>query len=96
MNKMGSDLTRKLSRSKAWELHTVALNAELPEELTRIALMLKSGYPYTEIRVIPSEDAMRDTDWDIKEPSHLIYGKLGQKRLRERKAKPYLDGSTIK
>jgi hypothetical protein len=86
---MESDLTKKLSRSKAWELYTVIPNTELPRGLTNIALMLTEGYPYIDIRLIPSEDAMRDGVWETKEPSHFIYGKLGQKRLRERTQNPY-------
>jgi hypothetical protein len=49
-------------------------NEELPEMLTALLIELARGR-YTEMRVVPDDVALGNSEWKVEKPSHIVYVK---------------------
>ena len=63
--------------NKGFRVKAAIPNRRLPESLAKIIIESARG-EYKDIKIIPSELALKGYEWELEEQSHIVYVKYNQ------------------
>jgi len=75
---MPKTLNRILQEDQNFKFIHLIDSKSFPELLAQLAVEYAQGW-YSDIRIVPGEIALAGSEWQLKEPAHLVYAKIGQK-----------------